>query len=362
MAEYGEKLAMLADMQNCNVTADFTILSDERTWSVHRFVLAMHSEVLKAMFRRNFKEAREFKLDWSEYHKDVVHAVVDYLYTFNYETSNLRTPFSQTPAIHVHVAVLADRYNIRLLHQMAATKVESALEDECSPKDFADTAALAFDYEGPTETIKDVIVDMIVNDQSPGMSDELEATMLDYPELSLRVTKALRTKSLGNAVPAATTQREAQEGILDLSEHAVEEVEALVYFLYHWEYKLADDTSIFEDLCFHIDMALLADKYLVTGLVTVAKELFEFCLSDLEDDEELAELALKAYDSPDIIADMRSNIVNAVVEEKKMESKEVLQAMRTQGEFATDVALAMSKKAERSERSTRSHDGWGAWD
>ncbi|SMQ51110.1 unnamed protein product [Zymoseptoria tritici ST99CH_1A5] len=156
--------------------------------------------------------------------------------------------------------------------------------------------------------------------------------------------------------------KEAQEGILDLSEHAVEEVEALVYFLYHWEYKLADDTSIFEDLCFHIDMALLADKYLVTGLVTVAKELFEFCLSDLEDDEELAELALKAYDSPDIIADMRSNIVNAVVEEKKMESKEVLQAMRTQGEFATDVALAMSKKAERSERSTRSHDGWGAWD
>ncbi|SMR53016.1 unnamed protein product [Zymoseptoria tritici ST99CH_1E4] len=207
MAEYGEKLAMLADMQNCNVTADFTILSDERTWSVHRFVLAMHSEVLKAMFRRNFKEAREFKLDWSEYHKDVVHAVVDYLYTFNYETSNLRTPFSQTPAIHVHVAVLADKYNIRLLHQMAATKGESALEDECSPKDFADTAALAFDYEGPTETIKDVIVDMIVNDQSPGMSDELEATMLDYPELSLRVTKALRTKSLGNAVPAATTQR-----------------------------------------------------------------------------------------------------------------------------------------------------------
>ncbi|SMY24764.1 unnamed protein product [Zymoseptoria tritici ST99CH_1A5] len=212
MATDKDKLAMLSEMQFCSVTSDFTIIADGLIWKVHRFVLAMHSDVLKAMCSGDFKEATEMTLDWSEYHEDVITAFVEYMYNFNYDAKDYESAFSSTPAIHVHLAVLADKYNIPLLQNLAVTKVKATLEHKCKPKDFAEAAALSFDFGSPTENIKSVIVDMIVNDQSPTMSGELEATMLEYPDLAVQVTKKLRVKARDKTASAPPGAPRASAG------------------------------------------------------------------------------------------------------------------------------------------------------
>ncbi|SMR64708.1 unnamed protein product [Zymoseptoria tritici ST99CH_3D1] len=85
--------------------------------------------MLEATCPRDPKEATEMTLERSEYHEDVIIALVEYTYSFDHESNDYESASSSTPAIHVHLAVLAEKYNIPL-QNLAVTKVKAASTDK----------------------------------------------------------------------------------------------------------------------------------------------------------------------------------------------------------------------------------------
>jgi hypothetical protein len=120
-----------------------------------------------------------------------------------------------------------------------------------------------------------------------------------------------------------------------------------VYYLYHFNYKAyGDDTTWLEDCLAAIDIAVIGDKYLMPGLVSLANEKIASVVDGIEDMDELAELAVQTYAVPLITQGIRKAIVKTLVEREDIIDGEpaLLEAMRDYGEFATDIALEMEKK------------------
>lgn len=141
-----------------------------------------------------------------------------------------------------------------------------------------------------------------------------------------------------------------------MSEYSITEVENFIYYLYNWTYNIIGwgSTTYLEDLLLHVDMVIMGDKYLVPGLVALAERKFSESLDELFEEEKyavLAEVALKAYNSPHATTKMRSHLVNAVIEldPGQFSGEAILQTMRLQAEFAADIFLAMQKKLREAE-------------
>jgi hypothetical protein len=145
--------------------------------------------------------------------------------------------------------------------------------------------------------------------------------------------------------------QEAKEGMLDLSEHEEEEVGALVSYLYTFDltYNEEDRTTL-QILEFYINVAIMADKYFLTGLASLANEHFSVCLNVMKTDwATCAMLAGKAYTVSHGTQGVRRALVHAIVDGWNsqilaLQNEDLLEAMHTHGEFATDIALAMNRQ------------------
>ncbi|SMY24761.1 unnamed protein product [Zymoseptoria tritici ST99CH_1A5] len=145
------------------------------------------------------------------------------------------------------------------------------------------------------------------------------------------------------------TFKESSEGVLDLSEHEEIHVESLVHYLYHFSYDYvlpnANPDKHLGEGSFHIDMAIIADKYFITGLNALANAKFADDIAPfVQDDETLAPLATKAFEVPQATSLARELLVNSIVRNRTLGDNprgSVASAMRDNGEFAVDVALAL---------------------
>ncbi|SMQ51107.1 unnamed protein product [Zymoseptoria tritici ST99CH_1A5] len=142
--------------------------------------------------------------------------------------------------------------------------------------------------------------------------------------------------------------KETQEAVLDLSEHEEPEVAALVYYLYNFEYDIPQGHSNWG--LFHLKMALLADKYFITGLVSAANREYDGCICLFDDEKVIANHAQLAYAVPHATEQIRYIIVRMVVAGGMLRDNkqcELLNVMRQHAEFGVDIALEMARRARK---------------
>ncbi|KAM3419962.1 hypothetical protein BST61_g3278 [Cercospora zeina] len=95
--------------------ADFVIVCGDKRWNVHRLVRALHSDVLCETCSNGFRESQEKMLDLSADHQpEIIEALIDYMYSFEYSVPCAHPV--EMMEFNVHLAILADKYNIRGLH------------------------------------------------------------------------------------------------------------------------------------------------------------------------------------------------------------------------------------------------------
>lgn len=149
----------LSNLHNKDDLTDFVIICGDRRWGVHRLVLALHSDVLGKACSNGFKvnqiriytswasltarqESREATVDLSADHQpEEIEALIEYMYTFNYSPGPLGQ--SELVELHINMAVLADKYNIKGLQQLATDAFRLVLPDTAVSLAFAASRAYA---------------------------------------------------------------------------------------------------------------------------------------------------------------------------------------------------------------------------
>ncbi|WPB01380.1 uncharacterized protein RHO25_006006 [Cercospora beticola] len=137
---------------------DFVIVCGEQEFEVHRLVLALHSDVLFKACTGGFKESHERKIDLTADHEPIHIAVlVEYMYTFG-----LCVPVGKDETLDflVHMAILADKYNMKHLHE-EATSTFKMFQPICRPAIIANAAELAYDAPAATSEIREAICSQV---------------------------------------------------------------------------------------------------------------------------------------------------------------------------------------------------------
>ncbi|KJX92608.1 hypothetical protein TI39_contig5839g00028 [Zymoseptoria brevis] len=152
---------------NSEVFSDFTIKCGDRKWKVHKFVLAVHSDVFKRCCHSTTKESSEGVLDLSKHDELKVETLVHYLYHFNYDYANPEPELDihvDQGCFHIDMAVIADRYFIAGLNNLANRKFRrSIINTVLDDAGLAMLATTAYEIPQATEKhIRGVLVGNIV--------------------------------------------------------------------------------------------------------------------------------------------------------------------------------------------------------
>lgn len=138
---------------------------------------------------------------------------------------------------------------------------------------------------------------------------------------------------------------------IDLSEYASAHVEALVSYLYKWDY---DDTrdlqSIDVKLTFHTHVCFIADKYDIKGLKQLSIKKFDALLPQVKKGNEMAEAAKLAYSGPSAVTAICLSIVSKINSKNLIgvdtESKELEKVMEVYPQLAIDTLRARASSKE----------------
>ncbi|PPJ58850.1 hypothetical protein CBER1_09270 [Cercospora berteroae] len=157
---------------------DFTIICGDREWRVHKFVLGLHGGPLRAAIQGNWTEAHTNRLDLSADPVFAVDALVQSLYTFQYELADVEP--TDVLTAHTQVCILADKYRLSGLHDLAAGKFEVDLRKVNLPNDdLASALTIACEALQPTTKIRNAALEYIVKSK-----DYLSGTKADGSTLA----------------------------------------------------------------------------------------------------------------------------------------------------------------------------------
>uniref|UniRef100_A0AC34F252 BTB domain-containing protein n=1 Tax=Panagrolaimus sp. ES5 TaxID=591445 RepID=A0AC34F252_9BILA len=113
-AEWGLRL------QN-NSEEDFEILAGNKTFGIHKFMVAAESLVFKRMFEDNFKEAAEKKVTITDFKIDIVKAFVEYCYGRDISA------FFENESDTIDLLFFADKYDCKTLKPQLENYLASKL-------------------------------------------------------------------------------------------------------------------------------------------------------------------------------------------------------------------------------------------
>ncbi|GAB1737323.1 hypothetical protein NU219Hw_g1248t1 [Hortaea werneckii] len=127
-------------------TADFTLTCGSDKYPVHRLLLALHSVYFERLFDTDFKEARTGECELHDDHPAAVALMIKYFYSFDYATdANTDKHFANPLEMHAHVYVVADKYAVEDLKQLACRKFTD-LVPEIVPQNLDPTDAIRLIY------------------------------------------------------------------------------------------------------------------------------------------------------------------------------------------------------------------------
>ncbi|KAL8870252.1 MAG: hypothetical protein Q9174_003662 [Haloplaca sp. 1 TL-2023] len=112
---------------------DLIISCEGRQWKVHRVV-----------------EGETQSIDLKEEDPDLIEALVDYLYSFDYEDRrqaqpSLQSSASKTLSINANMYIVGDRYNLRELKDLARQKFQTALSKSWDKENLPDVIRTIYD-------------------------------------------------------------------------------------------------------------------------------------------------------------------------------------------------------------------------
>ncbi|KAI6835664.1 hypothetical protein KC332_g4608 [Hortaea werneckii] len=202
MADTAATAALVAALESaagdCNTT-DFTIVCEGKEHQVHRFVLALHSPVLAKAANGVFKEAEEKRMDLSVDGRACVDALVKYLYTLKYTAFPSDAPpwdHAKTVEYHVRMCVMADKYDIKPLKNMAIHAFNDKIESEVAIIELSKAACIAWEATPATKEIRAAILEFGISNGllSTRGTSKLSETMFAIPEFGLDYTKAVERR------------------------------------------------------------------------------------------------------------------------------------------------------------------------
>ncbi|KAK5740481.1 hypothetical protein LTR17_004518 [Elasticomyces elasticus] len=146
---------------------DLIIKCDDRQWRVHRLIVCAQSPFFVKACAGLFKEASEGVITLKEDKPSVVDAMINYFYTFDYnsernngnsERNNGGTNEMSALAFDLHVLLLADKYDIPDLARLTTTKFKERAQNEWKSTAFANAAGLVFTAGFPVDPLRDIVV------------------------------------------------------------------------------------------------------------------------------------------------------------------------------------------------------------
>ncbi|KAI7164295.1 hypothetical protein KC349_g768 [Hortaea werneckii] len=127
-------------------TADFTLICGSDRYLVHRLLLALHSVYFERLFDTEFKEALTGECELHDDHPAAVALMIKYFYSFDYATdANTDENFANLLEMHAHVYVVADKYGVEDLKQLACRKFTDIVP-EIVPRKLDPTDAIRLIY------------------------------------------------------------------------------------------------------------------------------------------------------------------------------------------------------------------------
>ncbi|CZT17595.1 uncharacterized protein RCC_03429 [Ramularia collo-cygni] len=110
--------------------SDFTIVCGDKTWQVHRAVLSCHSVHFKTCFLSKYTEAEQGRMNLKEDPPEVVDAMLQYFYGFEYNLEIEKNPTENDESLlemHSMVYAVAEKYQAADLKAFARVKFATAL-------------------------------------------------------------------------------------------------------------------------------------------------------------------------------------------------------------------------------------------
>ncbi|KAI6875348.1 hypothetical protein KC343_g5915 [Hortaea werneckii] len=104
-------------------SVDFTLICGSAKYPVHRLLLSLYSVYFQRLFDTEFKEALTGECILHDDHPAAVVLMIKYFYSFDYATdASTDNHFANQLELHAHVYVVADKYGVEDLKQLACRK------------------------------------------------------------------------------------------------------------------------------------------------------------------------------------------------------------------------------------------------
>ncbi|KAI9711007.1 MAG: hypothetical protein M1820_002445 [Bogoriella megaspora] len=193
------------------LTSDLTITCGSRTWPVQKALVCRQSSFFANACKDRFKEGQQRRIDLEEDDPDVVHAMLEFLYTGDYG-DNFRIDGHRSISwliFNIRIFAIAQKYDIKHLQKYALDGASSDLGEQEQPETGSFSQAIDYFYRESLEhgeyreCLRQALVDhacthhlfLLENDE--GFKDVLGKHM----SFNADVMKALgrRAKTLGGS-------------------------------------------------------------------------------------------------------------------------------------------------------------------
>ncbi|KAE8446182.1 hypothetical protein EG329_012407 [Mollisiaceae sp. DMI_Dod_QoI] len=126
--------------------SDFTVNCQGRVWKLHRIIVLPQSKVLAARIDGNFKEGITREINLPDDDPKIFDRLIQFLSkeTFDDEASTNEVSEDSHLTIYTKVYVLAEKYDIPSLKELATSKFKKAVAPEWNPDSLATSLELMY--------------------------------------------------------------------------------------------------------------------------------------------------------------------------------------------------------------------------
>ncbi|RYN15717.1 hypothetical protein AA0119_g13004 [Alternaria tenuissima] len=172
----------LSEFYNSSRLSDGTITCDGKGFRIHKIVLCAQSKFFLNAFDGKWKESAEGVIPLNDDDVSAVEAMLQFLYSFDYDASGSATGIASPMVFNVKVYSIADNYEIPALKTIASQKFKESVKTCWNMDDFPPAIAEVYGSTPPNDQgLRSVIVDVACEHitellQKQGFCDILEET------------------------------------------------------------------------------------------------------------------------------------------------------------------------------------------